>query len=383
MSDRPTVAHLITPYLFATGSWIHAQLMNNPRYRAIVLAQATENLEIFPFEPVHDLSRARRSSASFAFSKYILGRFPAGPYVLPARAERAVLLHAHLGWEAARTIHLRRRLGLPFVASFYGRDATQVPRNPYWRLLYRKLFAEGDLFVAEGTFMGRTMEKLGCPREKIRVVHLGIDLSRIPFAARRPGPDGRIIGLIAASFREKKGIPYALEAVARAAKRFDGLRLRVIGDGPMRREIEGRIARADLAGRVDLLGYRPFPEYLLELQRAQFLMAPSVTARDGDSEGGAPVCILEAQAAGMPVIASEHCDIPEATVPGGSALLSPERDVAALAANLERLLERPEEWEAMGRAGRAHMESQFDVRRQGARMADLYDEALAMGPLKG
>jgi colanic acid/amylovoran biosynthesis glycosyltransferase len=187
-----------------------------------------------------------------------------------------------------------------------------------------------------------------------------------------------MVGLIAASFREKKGIPYALEAVARASLRFPSLRLRLIGDGPMRSEIEERICRPDLAGRVDLLGYRAFPDYLEELKKAHFLMAPSVTARDGDGEGGAPVCILEAQGAGMPVIATEHCDIPEATLPGISAFLSPERDVEALTANLERLLERPEEWGKMGRAGRTHVETQFDILRQGARMGDLYDEALAI-----
>ena len=287
--------------------------------------------------------------------------------------------HAHQGWEGARTAHLRRALGIPIVTSFYGRDATMLPRKVYWRTLYARLFREGDLFIAEGPHMGRTLEAIGCPAEKIRVVHLGVDLERIPFVERRPDPSGRVTGLIAASFREKKGIIYALEAVARVAAHRPGLRLRIVGDGPLRPEIERRIGRPDLAGRVDLLGYRDFPAYLAELARADFLMAPSVTAADGDCEGGAPVCLLDAQAAGLPILASTHCDIPEVTVPGRSALLSPERDIDALAANLERLLSRPEEWPAMGRAGRAHVEAEFDVRRQGERMADVYDTALKRG----
>ncbi len=380
MHTRPRVAHLVSPYLFPTGSWIHAQLDHNPRYRAVVMTQRTENLGTFPFDPIHDLSRATHSRDPLAISKYLFGRFPARPYVDAAHASGVVLLHAHQGWEGARTVHLKRKLGLPFITSFYGRDATVMPRKLYWRILYRRLFEEGDIFVAEGKFMGRTLERIGCPPEKIRVVHLGVDLSRIPFAERVPGPGGEVVGLIAASFREKKGIPYALEAVARASRRFPGLKLKVIGDGPMRAEIEMRAREPDLAGRVDLLGFRPFPEYLVELQRAHFLLAPSVTARDGDGEGGAPICILEAQGAGMPVIATMHCDIPEATLPGTSALLSPERDVDALTANLERLLDRPEQWGAMGRAGRTHVETQFDIMKQGARMGDLYDEALAALP---
>ena len=379
---RPTVAHLVTPYLFVTGSWIHAQLLHNARYRAVVVTQGTENLDTFPFEPVYDLSHGRSMGqrVRFAAQKYLWGRFPAGPYKDVAAREKVVLLHAHQGWEGARAVHLRRALGVPIVTSFYGRDATMLPRSAYWRALYARLFRQGDLFVAEGMCMGRTLEAIGCPADKIRVVHLGVDLERIPFAERRPKPSGAATGLIAASFREKKGLIYALEALARVAPRWPGLRLRVIGDGPLRGEIERRIARADLAGKVDLLGYRNGPAYLEELRNADFMMAPSVTASDGDCEGGAPVCLLDAQAAGLPVLATTHCDVPEVTVPGGSALLAPERDVARLAENLERLLAHPEEWPAMGRAGRAHVEAGFDVNRQGERMAELYDDALKLRP---
>jgi len=376
--STPAVAHLVTPYLFLTGSWVHAQLVHNPRYRAVVMTQKTENLELFPQEPIHDFTqeRGRLSFVPFLFSKYILGRFPAGPYLRAIQEEGPVLLHAHFGWDGARLVHLRRRLRLPFITSFYGRDASMLPRKAYWRRLYKSLFHEGDLFLAEGPFMGETLRRLGCPAEKIRVIHLGIDLTRIEFKERCIRAQEGVTGLIAASFREKKGIEYALEAVARIHPGWPGLRLRIVGDGPLRSHIERRISRPDLEGRVTLLGYQGFPAYIEELERADFLLAPSVTAADGDTEGGAPVCLLEAQAAGLPILATTHCDIPEVTVPEGSAFLSPERDVDALAANLERLLMSPQRWPEMGRKGRAHVESQFNIRRQAERMADLYDELL-------
>ena len=141
-------------------------------------------------------------------------------------------------------------------------------------------------------------------------------------------------------------------------------------------EIEGRVRSHGLGDRIDLLGYRPYPEYLEELARAHFLLAPSITAADGDSEGGAPVCLIDAQALGVPIVATTHCDIPEVTRPDGSALLAPERDVPALADRLDELLSHPERWAAMGRAGRAHIEAEFDIRTQVDRMADLYEELL-------
>ncbi|MBD3163018.1 MAG: glycosyltransferase [Candidatus Eisenbacteria bacterium] len=375
---RPTVAHLVTPYLFLTGSWVHAQIVHNRRHRPVVMTQGTENLDVFPLDPVYDFSAGRAGARriAFAVAKYLLGRFPAAPYVDAARRERVRLLHAHQGWEGARTAHLRRALGIPHVTSFYGRDASMLPRKAYWRALYRRLFREGDLFLAEGSHSARVLVAIGCPEEKVRVIHLGVDPERIPFRERRAAPGEEIVGLIAASFREKKGIGDALDAFARAAARRRDLRLRlrVIGDGPLRPRIEARVSAGDLAGKVDLLGYQPFPRYLEELARAHFLLSPSVTAADGDCEGGAPVCLLDAQAAGLPILGTTHCDIPEVTVPERSAFLVPERDVSALAGALERFLAAPERWGEMGRAGRAHVEQAFDIRKQAEKLADLYDE---------
>lgn len=379
MTDsRPAVGQLVTPYLFLTGSWVHVQLLHNPRYRSVVMTQQTENLDVFPYEPVYDFagSRSGLRSLSFNASKYLLGRFPSGPYVDAARRENVVLLHAHNGWEGARTVHLRRELDMPIITSFYGRDASMLPRKSYWRMLYEKLFREGDLFLAEGPHMGKTLKRIGCPEEKVRVVHLGVDLSRIDFKERKPGPDGEIIGLIAASFREKKGIVYALDAVARVVERWPRLKVRVIGDGPLRGAIEGKIKEHGLERTADLLGYLDFPSYLEELSKAHFLLSPSVTAEDGDCEGGAPVCLLDAQASGLPILATTHCDIPEVTVPDGSALLSAERDSGQLAENLASLLGQPEQWAEMGRVGRRHVETEFDIGKQAGRIADIYDEVL-------
>jgi colanic acid/amylovoran biosynthesis glycosyltransferase len=378
MESRTTVAHLVTPYLFQTGSWIHSQLVRNREFRPIVVTQGTEHLEMFPFDPVFDLSPRSRGAArlGFLFSKFVGGRFPAGPYREIFAREGVGLVHAHLGWEGARTAHLARNPRLPFVVSFYGRDASLLPRKAYWRVLYKRLFRAADRVLAEGPHMGRILAEIGAPADRVRVVHLGIPLDEFPFAERRDPGDDPVVGLIAAAYREKKGILYALDAMARVAPKHPRLRLRIIGDGPQRAEILARTQAQDLAGRVTLLGYEPYSVYKEELKRAHFLMAPSVTAADGDTEGGAPVCLLEAQASGLPVVASTHCDIPEVTRPGLSAFLAPERDTGALADCLEQLLSQPERWPEMGRAGRAYMEAEFDIDRQVARTNDIYREIL-------
>lgn len=375
---RPTVAHLVSPYLFLTGSWIQAQLEHNRAFRPLVLTQARENAEIFDYPHVHVVGpRGKAGRALHALQKYGLGTYPLRPYRRVIAEEGVTLLHAHLGWEGARTVPLARSPRLPFVVSFYGRDATLLARHPYWRILYRRLFRDADRVIAEGAFMGRTLQRIGAPAERVRVVHLGVDPREFLFLERRvPAGDAPVIGLISASFREKKGIPYALEALARIADEFPRVTLRIVGDGPDRPQVEETIRRLGLADRVDLLGYLPYPAYREELSRAHFLVAPSVTARDGDSEGGAPVCLIEAQACGLPVISTTHCDIPEITVPEGSAFLARERDAEDLAAQMRRLLAAPERWAAMGRAGRTHIEAEFDIRTQVEKMNALYLELL-------
>jgi colanic acid/amylovoran biosynthesis glycosyltransferase len=81
-------------------------------------------------------------------------------------------------------------------------------------------------------------------------------------------------------------------------------------------------------------------------------------------------------ASGMPIISTYHCDIPEVVVDGESGLLVPERDVDALAERLEYLVNHPEKWEEMGRAGRQHIEAEYDVRKQVPKLEKLYAKAL-------
>ena len=88
----------------------------------------------------------------------------------------------------------------------------------------------------------------------------------------------------------------------------------------------------------------------------------------------ARMVILEAQASGLPAISSYHADIPEVVVDGKSALFAPERDVKTLAKHLEYLVEHPDVWGAMGRAGREHVEQEYDVMVQVGKLEKIYDE---------
>lgn len=378
MNDRPiTVAHLITPYLFPTGTWIHTQLVHARRTRPIVLTRKLEHRERFPFEPVHVVPAPGGRLMRLPHELRIrLGSLPPDRYLPILNREGARLLHAHMGWEGARAVDLAAAAALPLITTFYGRDAGRTSRQFWWHGRYRKLFSEGRSFLVEGPNLGRTLEALGCSPDRIHVVHLGIDLVRIPYAPRRPDPAGGIEILVSSSLRPKKGVLSAVRAFAAIARRFPHARLRILGDGPERLAVEAAVRLAGLSERVTLAGYVTYEAHLAALARAHVFVAASRTAPDGDTEGGAPVALIEAQAAGLPVISTRHADIPEVVEDGVSGLLSPEYDDDALTANLEWMLTHPEQWEAMSRAGRSHMEREFNAVTQADRLADIYHSLL-------
>ena len=144
------------------------------------------------------------------------------------------------------------------------------------------------------------------------------------------------------------------------------------GDEEEKRTICGLLEQLD--GVVTWIGFLPYPAFRVAVLTHHLFLSPSVTAGDGDSEGGAPVTIIEAEATGMPILSTLHADIPEVVVDGKSGLLSQERDVDSMAENLERLVAEPDLWEQMGRCGRRHVEGNFDVRRQVARLEEIYSE---------
>lgn len=384
VDPRPTVLHSVYRYLPLTETWIYGQIKAVTAFRQAVICVGRDNADRFPFEPLWSLSdhglvkplaQSLGAIAKRRGNRYDRLLAPWYRYAWPILATTPLqawaprLIHAHFGDHATRSLGLKRATGAPMITTFYGYDLALV-REPFWKAAYARLFEEGDRFLVEGRAMARTLESIGCPPHKIHVQHLGVDLAGIPFEPRAPEASCRV--LISASFREKKGIPQALQAYAKVNDAHPGkLSLTVIGDGPMRDQIHALARDLGLFDSIRWLGYQPHAIFLEEARRAHVFLHPSITASDGDTEGGAPVSILEAQATGLPIVATTHADIPEVTRPNSSELV-PERDVDALAAALSRVALQPERWAAMGLAGRRHVETEYDATKQGLRLEGHY-----------
>jgi colanic acid/amylovoran biosynthesis glycosyltransferase len=125
-----------------------------------------------------------------------------------------------------------------------------------------------------------------------------------------------------------------------------------------------------------MLGYQPHSILIKEFYKNHIFLHPSVYASSGDSEGGAPVSIIEASASGMPILSTMHCDIPEVVINGKSGYLAPERDIEALVSKLKVFVCNPEKWKEMGKKGRCHIEKNYDIKKQIKRLEEIYDKIL-------
>jgi colanic acid/amylovoran biosynthesis glycosyltransferase len=381
------VAHFVPLYLPRTETFIYSVLTHHRRYRPIVLAQnRVETAELFPFPHLYvDAEVRSRWSADTWYRRIALlrgRRYGRWESLLDRHA--VGIMHAHFGHTGAETVRLFGRYGLRQVTSFYGWDDTVALGDPVWRERFDRLFAEGAVFLVEGSHIARRLAERGGPADRIRVHRIGIDVGRIRFrppAPPLPGNPARL--LFCGRFVEKKGLADAISAVAAVASEGFAVQLRVIGDGPLRPEVERQIAALGVAPQVRLLGAARYEDFTHELESCDLFVQPSVTAADGDTEGGAPTVLIEAQAAGKPVLSTIHADIPEIVVPGSSAVLVPERSPELLAAALRDLLREPERWIPMGRAGREHVERQHEIGTQMEKLEALYDELTSPAAARG
>jgi colanic acid/amylovoran biosynthesis glycosyltransferase len=375
-SGTVTVAHLLDCYLSISEVFIYELVRNLPTVRSIVVARQIANLDLFPFSPVHHTNGKGRIAN-------LLGRLTGESSKDLLRAEKYLrreapcLLHAHFGLLGVKAGDLAKRLGLPLVTSFYGVDASKQAVDPAYAEGFAGLFRHGNLFLAEGSAMRQRLAHLGCPPEKIRIQHLGVDLVRFSYHERRPPHAGEPLRvLFCGRFVEKKGLLDALHAVRLALDAGCRIHLRVVGDGPLRGEVERSIVEKSLAPHVELTGMLDHGAYASELSRAHVMIQPSRTARDGDTEGGAPTALLEAQATGLPVISTAHADIPEYVHDGKSGMLVGEGDVSGLAWALEEFTARPELLGEMGKEGRHHVEEHYDITREAGKLECIYKEVL-------
>lgn len=305
--------------------------------------------------------------------------FPvSGDFFARLKAEKPSIVHAHFAIDAVQALPIVRKLHLPLVVSLHGSDVTSTKSaiaksfagRHYWRHRER-LFRETSAFICVSQFIRKAAIHAGFPEQKLYVHYTGIDCERFqPVAMAR---DPKLI-LFVGRLVEVKGCEYLLRAMALVQQHESEAHLEIIGDGPLRAQLEA--LAAELSVRVRFRGVQSSDEVLRSMLRARILCNPSATATSGQMEGFGMV-FAEAQAVGTPVVSFAHAAIPEAVSHGETGLLCPERDVDALADSLRSLLGDDALWTAMSKRANAWVRERFDIAQQSVNLESLYDECVA------
>ena len=294
------------------------------------------------------------------------------------RDTKPKLIHAQFGLSGALILPLARMLKIPLIVHFRGADATvseayaRYSSLNHWIYFRRReaLKRDTQLFITVSKFIKDKILDQGFPAERIITHYHGVDVTKF-----RPDPDilRQPIVLFVGRLTEKKGCEYLIEAMAQVQANRSDVELILIGDGPLKAKLE-TLATKSLK-RFQFLGVQPAPVVRDWMNRASLLIAPSVTAAQGDSEG-LPNVVLEAQAMGLPVVSTTHAGIPEAVIHGETGFLAPERDSQSLAQFSLRLFQDEELWQRFSLTGQQHMYNNFNREIQTQSLEKIYNNLI-------
>lgn len=369
--ERPVAAIFRTALFNPTERFIQEQAASLTRWRPLLVGLERKG-EILP-----QLKEGMILPANVAERLAFAATGRGGRVEARLRAARPQLIHAHFGTDGLKMLNLARALRLPLITHLRGYDVTRTrpaliaSGRPGWSryaLQRGRLMRQGTLFLAVSEALRKQAVKLGFPAERTRTHYNGVDLDRFQ-PGKRPREPGTILHV--GRLVEKKGTADLIAALAGMA----GVRLVVIGDGPLRAQLQHQAG--ELGVKAQFLGAQNVGEVAEWMRRATLLVMPSVTARDGDAEG-LPNVVVEGAASGIPVVATRHSGIPEAVEDGVTGYLVREGDRRALAARIGVVLESADLRREMGFAARALAVERFDQVGQAERLEAIYDEVAGL-----
>ena len=286
-------------------------------------------------------------------------------FVEPFLVQRYDAILCHFGGNGMDFVALKDMFpDTRFVTMFHGDDYfIGDEKGPEAFALLKRL---GDAFLVTTDCFGRaTLRRYGFDDRRIVTLRLSIAAKKIPFRERRLAGD-TIRLLSVGRMVEKKGLEFGVRAAAALQAANPRLRVeyRIIGDGPLRGDLQRLTGELGAGATVQLLGALPGAEVMRWMHDSDIYLLPSLMEQAG-------YVLLEAQASGLPVVATRVGGVPEMIREGQSGLLVEAGDAQAMARALQDMLSRPDTWPIMGQEGRRHVEEHFDVDRLTTRLEDV------------
>jgi colanic acid/amylovoran biosynthesis glycosyltransferase len=264
-----------------------------------------------------------------------------------------------------------KQLGLQkkLVVTFHGYDIRQgIERGAG---IYGELWNETDCLIAISKYNQDHLVRFGGNPRKIIYHPVGVDCKRFSYRPSQANGAGSVRLLSVARLVKEKGLSFGIQAVHRLlqAERKLQIQYDIIGEGYLRPELEQLIRDLNLGGTVSLLGAQEQDAVIQAMRESDIFIAPSLAE-------ALPVSVMEAQAVGLPVLATKVGSVDQIVLDGRSGWLVPAGDAAALADKLGLLIASRQEWPQMSAVGRRHVEEHFDIDRLNDRLVKIYQQLL-------
>ncbi|MGV3705925.1 MAG: glycosyltransferase family 4 protein [Arcticibacter sp.] len=315
--------------------------------------------------------------ASYLFQKRVLKRrnIPVRTKALVSylRKEQIDVVLAEYGTVGAMIAEACKLAGVPLVIHFHGADAHHHPTISEYKEAYKQAFAYASTIIGVSNDMISSLRQLGAPQEKLVLNPYGINTERFSPSDERTRSNSTF--LFVGRFVSKKSPQTTIKAFQEVAKRYPEARLIMAGAGPLLEESKALAQELGLTEKITFTGVLPSDEISKLLKESCCFVQHSVTPPDGDMEG-TPNTILEAAAAGLPIVSTRHAGIKEAVIDGKTGYLVDEYDTQGMAAKMAEILAAPERAREMGNEGRKHILQNYTLSDRIARLNSILEQAI-------
>ena len=278
---------------------------------------------------------------------------------------------AHFGTTAALLNQLKR-LGFvdgKIAAVFHGNDISQKRILNLFHSDYEQLFNDANYIFPVSELWASKIALTPAIKNKTHVIRMGVNVSKFIYKERITiSHPIKILSI--ARLTEKKGISVAINACLLLKQQNVDFDYTIIGDGPLRKELESQVANLGLGEKIAFLGAQTQETVSEYLNNSDVFLLPSVTALDGDMEG-IPVALMEAMAIGIPVISTFHSGIPELIEDRVSGFLVNENDAASIAGVISEIIDNPGVLPDICRNAKQKIDNEFDQDKSYSRMLNI------------
>ncbi len=282
------------------------------------------------------------------------------------KEERVQYVLAEYGLTGVKMIPICKSLNIPLIVHFHGYDASIHDLLQANKKGYEALFKDAAAVVAVSRAMEQKLLSLGCDAAKLHYNTYGPNDA---FFELKPHFSRKLLVSVG-RFVDKKAPYYTILAFKEVLRKHPDAQLVIGGEGPLLNTCQNLIGYLNIKEHVMLPGVIEPEKFRSYLQDAVAFVQHSVTASNGDMEG-TPVAVLEASAAGIPVISTYHAGIPDVIEHEKTGLLIQEHDVDAMAACMIKLLDDVAYAQKLGAAGRENIKQHFSMEKHLKKLSEI------------